>query len=219
MSRVYAFADETGNFDFSRGPKASRYFILTTATFGDGYALGDALQRLRLDLAWEGVELKGPFHATTDAQAVRDRVFAALGGHQFRLDATILEKPKAKPGIRITEERFYQIAWYFHMKHVAPLIARRADELMLVAASIGTKKKRAAFYQAVQDVMRQVGRAGLVRTAFWDAACDPHLQAADYCAWALGRKWESGDLRSYNLIRQKIRSEFDLFAPGTRTYY
>jgi len=50
-------------------------------------------------------------------------------------------------------------------------------------------------------------------------AADPCLQIADYCAWAIQRKWERQDLRSYDLIRAKIRSEYDLWAKGTDYYY
>lgn len=58
-----------------------------------------------------------------------------------------------------------------------------------------------------------------MRRAFWPAASDPCLQVADYCSWALQRKWEVADLRSYNLIAPKVQSEFDLFAAGKTTYY
>lgn len=44
-------------------------------------------------------------------------------------------------------------------------------------------------------------------------------QIADYCSWAIQRKWESGDQRSYDLIRDKIRSEFDAFSTGSMYYY
>jgi hypothetical protein len=42
---------------------------------------------------------------------------------------------------------------------------------------------------------------------------------ADYCCWALSRKWEKGDDRSYALIQDKIRSEFDVFRSGRTFYY
>lgn len=87
MARRNIFADESGNFDFSRKPGASKYFILTTVTMGS-YAAGDALLQLRRDMAWDGLGLISEFHATTDAQAVRDRVFEALRAHDFRIDAT-----------------------------------------------------------------------------------------------------------------------------------
>lgn len=53
---MYLFADESGNFDFSRGRGASRYFILTTVTLADTVP-GDALLALRRELAWNGVGL------------------------------------------------------------------------------------------------------------------------------------------------------------------
>jgi hypothetical protein len=34
MSTVYLFGDEAGNFDFSDGRGATRYFILATVTMG-----------------------------------------------------------------------------------------------------------------------------------------------------------------------------------------
>ncbi len=71
------FADESGNFDFSRSQGASKYFCIGTITVADT-AVGDQLLKLRRSMAWEGVHLDAGFHATTDPQAVRDRVFGVL---------------------------------------------------------------------------------------------------------------------------------------------
>ena len=218
MARIYLFADESGNFDFSTQHGASKYFILTTLTAPD-CSLGDGLLALRRDLAWSGAGLDTEFHATTDKQTIRDEVFKVLQGHEFRIDATILEKAKAKPSIRPTEERFYQMAWYLHMKYVAPRVIRPGDQLLVLGASVGTKKRRTAFHAAIRDVIHQVSPTTAFQVASWAAASDPCLQAADYCAWALQRKWERGDDRSYRLIAPKIRSEFDVFRFGATRYY
>lgn len=50
-------------------------------------------------------------------------------------------------------------------------------------------------------------------------ASHPGLQAADYCTWSVYRKYQRGDLRSYDLIRAFIRSELDVFAEESVTYY
>ena len=55
--------------------------------------------------------------------------------------------------------------------------------------------------------------------AFWPAATDACLQAADYCAWAIQRRWEREDARSYDLIRNLIVREHDLFEQGRDTFY
>lgn len=217
MPRRYVFADEAGNLDFKHGQGASRYFILTTVTMAD-CSVGDALTTLRRELAWERVDHPGHFHATEDPQAIRDRVFEVLASHDFRIDATIFDKPKTQPHLQ-TIEAFYKLAWFLHFKHVAPRITTRKDELLVVAAAFGTRKQRSLFSKVVQDVVNQVTPVIWPRTAFWGADCEPCLQAADYCCWALQRKWERGDERSYQLIRDKVRSEYAVFSRSTRTYY
>lgn len=218
MARVSIFADESGNFDFSLRPGASRYFILTTVACAD-YSVGDALLQLRRQLAWEGLGVNSEFHATTDSLDVRARVFALLRQHDFRVDATILEKAKAQPQTRTTDETFYQYAWYYHLRRLASRIVRPNDEMFVVGASLGTKKKRVLMHNAVRDVVRQVAPTVHYRTASWSADSEPCLQVADYCCWALSRKWERNNTSDYDLIASKVASEYDLWRTGTTRYY
>lgn len=218
MADRFIFADEAGNFDFSRGPSASKYFILTTVTIDDP-SVGLELIRLRHKLLAEGDPTARPnFHASEDTQKVRDRVFPVLAAHSMSIDSTILEKSKAQPHIRASHQAFYQFAWYYHLKNLAPRIIASGDRMVIVAASLGEKKKQAAFRQAVESVARQIdGKSA--RTAFWSASCDPCLQVADYCSWAIQRRWERGDARSWKIIQPKIRSEYDLWSVGSTHYY
>jgi len=47
----------------------------------------------------------------------------------------------------------------------------------------------------------------------------PIRACTDYCTWAIQRKWERNDSRSYGLIKQRITYEYDLWAHGRRNYY
>jgi hypothetical protein len=216
--RKYIYADESGNFDFSRNPKASRYFILTSVLVED-HDIASELMELKRELAWSGLSLPQGFHATEDNQIVRNEVFAVLNKYDFRIDATILDKSKTRPKLQTSNELFYQYAWYYHMKYIAPRVASQSDELMVIGASIRTKGRPTAFQDAIRDVMNQVSPTSATQTAMWPASVEPCLQVADYCCWAIQRKWERGDSRSYVLIKAKIRSEYDLFQAGGTTYY
>lgn len=220
MARVHLFADEAGNFDFSRKAGASRFYILTTVAFPAGHdALATSLRNLRFELAWEGVDFRREFHATDDTVAVRERVFDVLAAHEFRVDATILEKAKARPATRRSDEGFYQNAWYFHLRHVLPGVRRDpSDELHVIAAALGTGRQRRAFMTAAASAVRIASGANS-RVAFWPTATEACLQAADYCAWAIQRKWERGDERPYRLIQDKVAVERNLFRRGRRTFY
>ena len=216
--RKYIYADEAGNFDFSRNRSASQYFILTTVSIED-HSIESDLLNLRRELVWEGNNLPGPFHASTDKQQVRDRVFDVLSSYDFRVDATVIEKSKSMPRIRTTEEAFYKLAWFYHMKYLANRVASPLDDLLVIAASIGEKKKLAGFRYGLQDVVQQTSRSKTIRVDMWPFSVDPCLQVADYCCWAIQRKWESNDNRSHIFIQNKIRSEYDLFRRGTTHYY
>lgn len=204
MATVYLFGDEAGNFDFSDGPGASRYFVLATVTMPDWQA-GDRLQALRRRLAWRGVHLGAVLHASEDPQAVRDEVFGVLARCELRIDATIIAKRDVPAALRDAHP-LYRYAWHEHLARIAGEIARPGDRLLAVASDLGTRKRRGAFHLAVDDAVRSSARCPH-RVAFWPNMSEPCLVVADYCTWAIQRRWERNDPRSHMLLTGKIRSE------------
>lgn len=171
---------------------------------------GDALAHLRRELTWQGLDVSQPFHACEDKPAIRNAVFHLLKTLPIRIDATALEKRKAEPHLH-DEQKLYKMGWFLHFKHVAPLIATPQDRLLVVAASLGTKKTRELFRAEVEDVVRQVSPARH-RVGFWAADSDPCIQVADYCCWAIQRFWERGDRSYLDLLDSKVTSNKD-FCP------
>jgi hypothetical protein len=218
MSRVYVFGDEAGDFTFERKPGASRYFMIGTVTMGE-CSIGEQLLALRRELAWDGIHLD-QFHASGDKQGVRDKVFAVIAAatrDDLRIDATILDKTKTYPRIADNPLYFYKLAWFMHLKYVAPRVCRTADELLVVASALQIWKKKQAVKQAVAEVVQQVSPTVKYHATFFPAATDPCLQVADYATWAIQRKWEGNDSRSYDPIRHLVRSTFEPYAIGVAT--
>lgn len=220
------FSDESGNFDFrdhARYPGASRYFAVGTVMIdGDDavHALEADLLALRRELAWNNVTHDDAFHASEDPQAVRNAVFAVLNRHDFRVDVTLLEKSKAQPHLYLDDPTFYQYAWWFHFKYLAPRTFRPGDELMVVAAALGTRKMRAAFRSGVESVVTQCLDFRVPRQiGFWPVESEPCLQVADYAVWAVTRAWEKGDDRALKQLGRKVRTQWDYFKWGADHYY
>ena len=218
MSRLHVFADEAGTFDFRAVQNVSRYFIVCTVVMPSCDPAACLLD-LKRQLGWDQQPVKDYFHATTDAQVIRDAVYAEMQKHDFTIQATIMEKRKADPKIRPTAARFYQYGWYYHFLYGMPKPLAAATEVHVTAASVGTKKGQHVFTEAVRDVVRQTAGKRKVRTSFWPCQSDPCLQLADYCTWAIQRKWETGQTRSYDLIKDRITYEYDMFKRGSKTYY
>lgn len=218
MARLYVFADEAGDFAFKRGPNVSKYFVVCTITT-HSCAIAEDLLELRRNIAWNRGSLGEYFHATTDTQATRDLVFDVIRRHDFQIQATIMEKSKAQPNVTISKDRFYKYGWYYHFKHGLAKNIKSHEEVLITAASIGTKKGQTVFTDAVNDVVGQFMRRKQWATGFWPCGTDPCLQVADYCTWAIQRKWERNDSRSYDLIKDRIIYEYDLWSRGKAHYF
>ena len=211
--RRYVFLDEAGNFDFSGRPGASRHFIVTSVTVDD-CRVGTDLAELRREMMWRDIALGDHFHATEDRQQVRDIVFDVIGRHAMRIDATVIDKATVATHLARNAMRVYKTAIYQHLRHLLPELVEDGSAIMVVSAALGNRHEQAAHAEGIRDVIRQVLPLGGARHAMAPAIADPCLQVADYCCWAIQRKWERGDERSYALIAGRIASEFRLFTAG-----
>jgi len=81
------------------------------------------------------------------------------------------------------------------------------------------KSTKAGVHEAVTEVVNQVSPTITCHCAFSPSASDPCLQVADYLTWAIQRKYESNDPRSYNLVSHLVKSEFEPFRRSGMLYY
>jgi hypothetical protein len=163
---------------------------------------------MRRDLLRKIDDVPDYFHATNDKQIVRDHVYDLLALHDFRVRATIIRKADVQDDLRQPPIRFLQFAWHAHFSS-ALMGAKLSETSLLCAASIGTRKEKAAFKDALARALKHALPLARPLIDFRQCAMDPCLQVADYCAWAIQRKWESDgqDLRSYQLIADRIDCE------------
>lgn len=218
MAPIYVFGDESGNFAFSNKQDCTKYFLVCTATVKD-CSVGNELLHLRRQLHWDGQEIKEHFHACHDYPQIKKAVYNLITTCDIRIDATILQKNKTKPSLAQNPDRFYKMAWFLHLKYIIPQIAPSGTEVFAVIATIGHKHKRKIVHAALKDVMEQVAPSHKYEIACWPSQIEPCLQIADYCSWAIQRKYERGDDTWYKGIKALIQSEFQPFQNGQKTYY
>ncbi len=219
MSTVYIFLDEGGNFDFSRG--GTTYFTLTSVTRTRPFLLNAALDDYKYDLLEYGKNVEY-FHASEDNPHVRGEVFDRIVEHTdtLRVDSLIVEKPKTGPALR-AEHNFYPKMLGYLLRHVIQREATTTvDEIIVVTDSIPVNKKRKTVEKAVKLVLAEMlpGHTRY-RILHHDSKAHYGLQVADYCNWAIYRKWSSGDTLQYDRIKPMICSEFEIFRGGATYYY
>lgn len=216
---LYVFLDEAGDFTFST--KGTRYFIVGSITTERPFPVYPDLTQLKYNLAEQGTDLEY-FHASENAQAVRNQVFAIIREHLhgIRIDTTVVEKRKTGPALQ-EPEKFYPRMLGYHLGFILRQY-RLTDytQVLIYTDRIPIQRNREAVKKAIKQTLATALPTEVSsQLLHHDSKSNFQLQVADYCTWAIYRKWERQDERSYTLIASAVRSEFDIFRTGTRMYY
>lgn len=217
--RLYLFLDEAGNLDFS--PNGTRYFLLGCITKERPFRAYQELTELKYDLIEQGIGLEY-FHAAEDKQKTRDRVFDIIRRNLdgVRVDALLIEKRKTAPALQV-EERFYahmlgQLLQFILGQHRLEDFA----EVIIFTDRIPVHRKRSAVEKAVKITLAALLPSAVrYRVLHHDSKSNCDLQIADYCTWAVYRKWALADARSFAIIAPAVQREWDFFQTQTTTYY
>jgi hypothetical protein len=213
---VYLFFDESGNLDFS--PSGTRYYCFGALTTRDPGGLTHILTELRYKLTDEGNELEA-FHAAEDKQYVRNRVFEAIGAiGNFDFDAVIVEKRKTNPVLH-DQARFYPKFAGYLLEHVFRRYSDPTERIIVITDRLPLKRHRDAVEKTFKQFIKQKLGDRPFSIVHHSSAAHACLQAADYCMWAVYKKWSVADRRSYDLVKPFLKSEFDIFRTGTEYFY
>lgn len=216
---LYVFLDEAGNLDFSA--QGTKFFLLGAITKERPFNAYKELTELKYDLVELGTNVEY-FHASENAQPVRNRVFDIIQRNLdgVRVDALVVEKRKTGPALQPVENFYPRMLGYL-LRH----ILERHDlklfqEVIVFTDSLPVQKKREAVEKVIKTTLAKLLPASArYRLLHHDSKSNFDLQIADYCTWAIYRKWNSGDERSYHHIQPAVKSEFDIFRTGTKFYY
>ncbi len=217
--RVYVFLDESGNLDFS--PGGTRYFVLTSVSMKRPFHMSSALESYKYDCIERGLE-EERFHCAEDNGSVRHQVFDIIGSglQGVEIHSLIVEKSKTGPALR-SDNRFYPEMLGYLLRYVLNgSFHRQARETVVITDTIPLNRQRRAIEKAVKTTLGSMLPSGArYRIFHHDSRSHYGLQIADYCCWAIYRKWARGDDRHYATIANAVLSEFDIFRTGTTLYY
>ena len=218
-SFTYIFLDESGNFDFSAN--GTRYFLLASVSMRRPFGVYAKLQDYKYDCIENGGDVEH-FHCYADRKAVRDAVFGVIGAHldKLRIDCLVVEKRKVRPPLQ-EDERLYRWSLGYLLRRVLSYEQDAgASDVMVITDTIPVNKKRKAVEKGIHDsvVMKQL--PGMkYRILHHQSRSHYGLQVADYCCWAIFRKWQRGESAWYDRIKPALRSELDVFEAETKYHY
>ncbi len=227
MATLHIHLDESGNFAFT--PNGTRFYIFTAAWTYNPAPLALQLSALRFQLIKNGHlkpdlpdDLAG-FHACQDPRPRREAFIKALMDHSdWNFASIVIEKNRVNTSIQ-EPDRFYPKFLTMVLKFVLRGRVRPTASQVLIYTDTLPMKSRAEA-ATVSAVIKASCHAELPETPFrilhHRSESNYWLQVADYCAWSICRKWESGDSESYDLLRPRLAAtELAPMSRGDTIYY
>lgn len=219
MATLHISLDESGDFTFS--PRGTRYFTFAATWTYDPLPLAQDITSLRISLLKSGMDISS-FHASADKQSVRNSVMEVLNTHtNWYFAAIVVEKSKVYPHL-YDPRRFYP---EFAAKVMRFILRYRVTEdtetILFFTDTLPINKRREGVEKAIKSVCRSEIRRDIQFHSFHhERASNAWIQVADYCSWAIFRKWEHNDDRAYRQINGRMQaSELSVLGRVARTYY
>lgn len=223
LPTLHVHLDESGDYSFT--PRGSRYYVLAVTWTYTPTPLAADLSALRFQLIKAGYPRDGrdlvAFHARNDPAPRRDAVIGVLLNHSgWNFAAIVIDKPRVNP-VLCEPEVFYPKFAASVLKFVFRGRMRLGTTQVLVYTdTLPMTGKRAA---AVEGMIKTTCANELIvpfQSSHHSDASNMWIQATDYCAWAIGKKWESGDVTDYNKLRPRLAApELAPMALGDGTTY
>lgn len=212
---LYLFLDEAGNLDFSRN--GSKYFVLGGVTKERPFHAYKELTEFKYDQVERGTALEY-FHASENAQAVRNGVFDIIEKHLagVAVDAVIVEKQKVDAALHAEEQFYPKVLGTLLRKILKNYPLAEFSEVIVFTDSLPVLRKRGAVAKGVKVTLAAMLPATVrYRVLHHASKSNMDLQIADYCTWAIYRKWNGHDARSFQRVQAAVRSEWDVLEAGT----
>ena len=220
MSYLYVFIDVSGNYDFS--PAGTMSMVITSTLCSDINPGVLELYAVKHEVIDQGIDIEY-FHAAEDRQPIRDRVFNVISGlSHLRIDSIIVDKSKVDPDLRPLNKFYSTMVEYLLQYPFDPrgIDVTRFDKVLIFMDRESARvREKEALTKAVKLSLTRHLRGVPYTLSMHSSASHPYLQIVDYCSWAVYVKWERGEIRPFNQIKNLVRSEFLIYQNKKAKWY
>jgi hypothetical protein len=212
---LFTFLDESGSYQYTK--EQSNFIVYTAVVTSTPSLLCQEFSELKYELHLQG-QRQDRFHACEDLQVVRNRVFGIISKSVgYAIHAIVVRKNKINPVLH--KYGVYSVAYRTLLRYLVAF--KNLDRVCIIVDTVPDQSQQVTLKNTLRARTEEVMNAKGIPYTLDHHTSHSHtlLQVADYCAWAIYRKWANNDARSYTHIQGRIQNEYDIFANGDTTYY
>jgi len=210
----YIFLDESGDlgFDFKK-KRTSRFFIVTFLFVSDSKrTLEKVVKKTHAELSHAIRRKIGVLHAVNEKSITRQRLLERIAQKNCLIMTIYLDKKKVYSKLRDEKAVLYNYVTNILLDRIYSKKIIPCDRpIELIASRRETNKFLNQNFKEYLDRQVKVKHRGLMTILIKTPAQEKCLQAVDFVSLAIFRKYEYGDPAYYDIVKEKIVEESQLF--------
>ncbi|MEK6982500.1 MAG: DUF3800 domain-containing protein [Candidatus Micrarchaeota archaeon] len=194
----YIFVDESGDL----GPLGSKYFIVVAVSTHSPIELKRIIKRARERILKKKLRELPEIKANNSNAQIRNFVLTKVALCDCFISILAIPKTKIRDTYFQDKEKLYSLLCGFLFEHIS-LNAGKVE--ITIDKKHSNRLLQEDFNQYIKSKI--ANRVADFRIRHLESFCSGELQAVDFVAWAVHRKFTYNDLTYYELIKNKIRNE------------
>lgn len=204
---MYIYLDESGDLGFTS--KSSKSFVIALLYTNDPKHIRRMLKKVRQRLLRKRYKNLPEFKSSRSDDFVKNRILKHLSKENIEISYVILRKSTVYSYLHQKHNVLYNYLTGFLVERLPQL---KDKEIIIVADKCLSKINREKFNRYLKSKtfsnFYKIGKLlPKIQIQHKTSLEEPCLQAVDYVANAVYRKYEFNDETYYNIIKPKIREE------------
>lgn len=204
------FLDESGELGFSK--KSSRYFIITllVCDFKEEQKIRRIPKKVRRKVLNKKLKKSSELKGSNSSDRVRKEFLTRVAKTNSEIFAIVLDKHKVYDYLKSEKHKLYNYICNIILNECS-LDSKKVD--LIVDRSKSKRALRDDFDNYIRFKLKSKINECKINILHESSRNDEGLQVVDFISWALFRKYEFRENYFYNLIKENIVTEKELF-PG-----
>ncbi len=196
MNPIYIYLDESGDLGFDK--KSSNHIVIALLITKNPFKVERCIKKIRQRKLKKKLKELPEIKFNKSNDIIRKKTLSCITKEPIELAYIVLDKNRVSPSRQNPKQKIYNFITGYLMRNLPYENTTKLE--LIVDKRISNKVVRTDFDRYVRE------KTGFkVDISHENSEYNKCLQATDFIAGAIFRKYESNDSRFYNLIKDRIK--------------